>query len=126
MGMMDHTRTWIFETGMAPAECARTFANALGGRSHTLHGSPWRVAISGPAERRTAVATYTEMSAYGSQLTFTATAGHDGTTSCTLAMTRTTKVMLVFTADARIFRDAMCRVAASLRRDEAGLDLMKY
>lgn len=134
MGLMDHTRTWHFETSMSPAECVRTFAATLSGR-----GGAWRVATGGEGPMRRAVATYggrawtpgsgravpEQNAALGSQLTFTATAGHDGTTSCTMAMTRVTKIYLVFTADARVFRNAMNRVARRLRDNDAGLDLIK-
>jgi hypothetical protein len=134
MGMMDHTRTWQFETSMPPAECVRTFAVTLSGR-----GGAWRVATGGDGATRRAVATYggrawaagsdrtrpEQTAALGSQLTFTATAGHDGTTSCTMAMTRVIKVYLIFTADARVFRNAMNRVARRLRDNDAGLDLIK-
>jgi hypothetical protein len=134
MGLLDHTRTWHFETSMSPARCVRTFAASLSART----GSVWRVATGGDGTTRSAVATYNGRAgmaagrgtpepnpAAGSQLTFTATAGHDGTTSCTMAMIRTTKVRLFFTADARYFRAAMNRVARDLRDSDAGLDLLK-
>lgn len=142
MGILDHTRTWHFETSMSPAACVRTFAATLSGRGGRLMGGEWRVATGGDETSRRAVATYGDRStgggagmsgraqhertaAVGSQLTFTATAGHDGTTSCTMAMTRTTKVLLLFTADARFFRATMSRVARRLRDSDARLDLMK-
>jgi hypothetical protein len=42
-----------------------------------------------------------------------------------MAMTRVMKVYLIFTADARVFRNAMNRVARRLRDNDAGLDLIK-
>jgi hypothetical protein len=132
MGILDHLRTWQFETSMPPGECVRTFAATLGGPTGSPLGSRWRVATGGDDSSRRAVATYGGRAAavggpaaLGSQLTFTATAGHDGTTTCTMAMTRTAKVHLLFTADARFFRSAMDRVARRLRDDGAGLDLIK-
>ncbi|WP_329106072.1 hypothetical protein OG792_34470 [Micromonospora sp. NBC_01699] len=58
-------------------------------------------------------------------MTFTATAGRDGTTACTMEMTRVAKVYLVSTTDARFFRSAMNRAARQLREVDAGLDLVK-
>lgn len=133
MGIFDHLRTWQFETSMPPGECVRAFAASLGGPSGSPLGSRWRVATGGDDACRRAVATYSGRSgaagdatpAIGSQLTFLAAAGHDGTTACTMAMTRTAKVHLLFTADARYFRSAMDRVARRLRDSDAGLDLIK-
>lgn len=142
MGIMDHTRTWHLKTSATPGDCVRTVVDCLHGRSGTVVGSEWSVAVSGDDSHRTAVATYRgragligalsmlsqrsrseEEAAVGSQLTFTATAGGTGST-CTMAMTRVGKVM-VFTADARFFRSAMNRVARRLRDGDAGLVVTK-
>ncbi|GAA2600419.1 hypothetical protein GCM10010399_34050 [Dactylosporangium fulvum] len=145
MGLLDHNRTWRIATNASPADCVRVFADCLNGRNASLLGSRWRVSTSeAKSGRRTAVAFYEgrtgvvglmsamsqrasaeQDAARGSELTFTATPGRDGSTTCTMEMTQVTKVYLVFTADARFFRSAMRRVARRLRDLDAGLEVVK-
>jgi hypothetical protein len=148
MGILDHTKTWFFTTATPPGDCVRVFADSLNGRGGAVLGSEWRVGtVGGPSAgngARTAVATYEgragvigvmtalsaraqreQSAALGSQLTFTATGGEGGRTMCTMAMTRTTKVLLFFTADGRFFRSAMNRVARALRDTDAQLEVSK-
>ncbi len=144
MGIMDHTRTWHFETNASPADCVGVFADCLGARNGAIMGSRWNIETSGGDDALKAVATYEgragvigavsmvsarahleQAAALGSQMTFTATARADGTTTCTMAMTRVSKMYLFFTADARFFRSAMSRFARQLRNHDAGLRLAK-
>jgi hypothetical protein len=144
MGIFDHARTWQIGTTAAPQDCVRVFADSLSGRNGALMGSAWRVRTTNGEADASAVATYegragvagvlTSLSersqhehsaAVGSRLTFSARRGQDGQTICTMAMTETTKVWLLFTADARFFRSAMNRVARQLRAHDPNLDLLK-
>ncbi|MET7424294.1 hypothetical protein [Dactylosporangium sp. NPDC005555] len=144
MGILDHARTWQIETTATPDECVRVFADCLSGRGGALMGSAWRVSTTSGEAKATAVATYegrtgvvgalTSMSqraqyeqgaALGSRLTLSAHRGRGGRTTCTMAMTETSKVLLVFTADARFFRSAMHRVLRRLRAHDPSLALLK-
>ena len=144
MGILDHARTWHIRTSAAPTDCVRAVAECLGGRNSWVRGSSWNVTMSGDNGTRTAVASYrgrtgianavTALSsrsqsehdaALGSELTFVATAGRDGTTTCSMAMTQTAKVWLFFTADARFFRSAMYQVTRKLRVLDGGLTVVK-
>jgi hypothetical protein len=144
MGVTDHKRTWHVETSAAPDDCVRAFVDSLTGSTGLLLGSRWQVVPSGGDGSRSAVATYQgragligavtalsrraareEALAVGSQLSFTATAGPTGTTTCTMGMTRVAQVMLFFIADARFFRAAMKRVVRRLRELDADLAVVR-
>ena len=144
MGILDHSRTWHFETSLSPAECLRAFASCLGNRSGVIMGSRWVISTSGGNGAGQAVATYEgrggvvgalsglssraqqeENAAAGSQLSFAAKPNGNGKTACTMAMTRVARVYLLFTADARFFRGAMNRVARRLEEQDANLELVK-
>lgn len=147
MGILDHHRTWVFETSASPEACLNAFVDTLTKGGLLLLGSRWSVSRSrAPDGRLQAVATYTGRggvvgaltpisqrasserdAAIGSTLAFQVANG--GTTGgrvrATMAMTQTAKILLFFTADARFLRNAMNRVARTMRSIDPSLTVVK-
>ncbi|MEU2613021.1 hypothetical protein ABZ570_15790 [Micromonospora sp. NPDC007271] len=147
MGILDHRRTWHFTLAAPPDECINAFLGGLAGKKGfqllrsqwephrgTAHGLPTasgtyrgRSGAIGAVTSMSRRATEEQEAAIGSVLSFQVT-GHDsnsGRTRCSMAMTRTGRVFLFFTPDARFFRAAMNRVAHQLRAVDANLTMTK-
>jgi hypothetical protein len=143
MGILDHQRTWHFETVAGTDECEAAFAAALSGKSElSLKKARWSMARQGDSfiatyqgragmlkaatflSRR---ATQEENAAVGSQLTFQIHASEaDGRrTACSMWLNRVSTMWIFFTADARFLRGYMNEVARRFRRLDPTVSIVK-
>lgn len=147
MGLFDHLRTWEFETSASPEACVDAFTAGLTKGGPQLLGSRWSVSrsmaadgglhavgsyegrrgVAGVATAFSTRATNEQEAAIGSTLALQVSgAASGGRVRATMAMTRTAKVFLFFTADARFFRSAMNRVARTMRATDPTLYVAKH
>ncbi len=143
MGILDHKKTWRFETSATGDACVDAFCKAMTDKpALSLFLARWTISRQGGA----AVATYQgrggvlkvttaisrhataeETAAVGSQLTFQVEVGN-GTgarTSCSMWLSRAGSYLLFFTPDARFIRSHMHEVERRLRQVDPGLGVAK-
>jgi hypothetical protein len=145
MGLLDHRRSWHIDTRLSPDECAKTFADVLGGSSDLgLVRARWRLRVDAGGHSARVVATYDGrgwpsddaddpagaglrgLAAIGSQITFEARRPvPGGGTRCSMWLSRSCRTRLMLTPEARFFRRYMRRVVRALASADPDLEVRK-
>jgi hypothetical protein len=145
MGLMDHTKTWTFETRLTPDECAQFFVETLRGSTMmALMKANWTFSEHRSTDTVRIVATYEGRgglagavsslsarsqsesdAARGSQITFEAGPRDPNGSECSMWMNTSSKIWIFFTADARFFRSYMTKVGRRLRTADPAAQLVK-
>ncbi len=143
MGILDHRKTWQFETSARGDACVDAFCKAMTEKpALSLFLARWAISRQSDA----VIATYQgrggvlkvvtpmsrqasaeEEAAAGSQLTFRVEAGNGSGahTRCSMWLSRSGSYLLFFTPDARFIRSHMHEVERRLRQADPAVSVTK-
>ena len=136
MGVLDHKRTFQYESRATPEECVNAFTEAFSARGgmSLVKGAKWAVqrtatgavaryegrsGLIGAASMMSRTASHEADTAIGSEMTFEVTGTDGGTTSCSMWLSQEGRAgiggMFGSTADGRFMRPYMRAVGKKLR-----------